>query len=1193
MKRRIALLGCLALVLMSPPWAPAQSPINPDVDRDGVVTSADVAIVRARLNRTCGQPEYLAAADVNSDCRINLTDQNIVSQNSGLRITGGAAPAANAAGWNTSNVTVSFTCAGPFTSCTAPVVVATEGAGRMVTGTVVGKAGAQMSVTIGPINLDKTPPAVTIASPANNFVTGNASIQVSGSLGAQLAPLAGVTCNGVAAAVTAADFACTVDLKVGNNTIEVSATDAAGNAGLASVSVLRQTEEPPPPPPVPPAPRIAITSPGALALFNGSQSPITVQGTVDDPNATVVVTVPDAPNGVAAGVKGTAWVAQNVPLREGHNLITARATNSQGGVATTTLTVNLDTTPPIVRINGPAAGALLTDTQAQVTGVVNDIVAGTVNSEEVTVTVNGVAGMVSNRTFVVPEVLLVRGTNTLRAVARDKAGNEAHSEIQVTVQEPVGQQRILLRSGNQQAAPIGAVLPDPLVVQLVDADGQPVADRPVTFVVSQSDGILAALDAQGQDLVVQTDAAGEASVQFQLGTRTGVGNNQVRATAPGFTGEVVFSASATVGLPSLINRVSGENQRGQVGQPLSLPFVVIVYDQGGNPVADVDVTFKVLQGGGAIHGVTEFPARTNSDGKAEALLTLGQQEGVNNQVVEVSYAGGLVPAVFSASALVAGNAADTTVSGVVLNNADQPIVGALASISGTGLTATTDQEGRFSIGSAPVGTLMLIVDAGPASTDTVKYPFLAFVLTTVAGTDNTVGMPIYIPSLDNETSKVVGGDTEEVLTMEGVPGVAFRIAPNSTTLPNGSKEAVRMVLSQVHADKVPMPPPNGSAPSLVWTLQPAGVHFDPPIEVQLPNTDGLAPGQVVEIFQFDHDLEQFVSVGQARVSADGSVITTDPGFGVTKSGWGAPQPPPPPKNCSASCNDQNVCTADTLINPPCVCQNSPANNGASCGGPAEPGANSCREPSVCKGGVCQGNFRDSGSCNDNVFCTENDECKGGGACVGTKIEDTEGPTFSVEIKIADDIKGALEKLKSVFGVLDQVSVTFTTEGKQKNTCCEAKQQKNVPIKTVKYTAAAKLETAKIFVPSLSFNVKLVKIGVFVKFGINGNVFLEGENDLCADQKCFKGGIQVGGSIEGGVAAEDAAKVVSISGSCGSGLQVDANVSCKEYQLGLSTMPLSCKFSLELFDGYVAINVQREVYPSIPLIGGSPQPLPSF
>jgi hypothetical protein len=106
------------------------------------------------------------------------------------------------------------------------------------------------------------------------------------------------------------------------------------------------------------------------------------------------------------------------------------------------------------------------------------------------------------------------------------------------------------------------------------------------------------------------------------------------------------------------------------------------------------------------------------------------------------------------------------------------------------------------------------------------------------------------------------------------------------------------------------------------------------------------------------------------------------------------------------------------------------------------------------------------------------------------------------------------------------------------------------------------------------------------------VFLEGENDLCTDNKCFKGGIQIGGTVEGGVAAE-AGEVASLSGSCSTGLQVDANVSCKDYQLGLSHSGFKCKFSIELFDGFVAFNVEKELVPAGPIVGGTPTPLPEF
>ncbi len=67
-------------------------------------------------------------------------------------------------------------------------------------------------------------------------------------------------------------------------------------------------------------------------------------------------------------------------------------------------------------------------------------------------------------------------------------------------------------------------------------------------------------------------------------------------------------------------------------------------------------------------------------------------------------------------------------------------------------------------------------------------------------------------------------------------------------------------------------------------IQPAGVLFDPSAPITLPNVDGLAPGEVTEIYSFDHDLGQFVSIGLGTVSDDGSVIVSDPGVGIIKSG---------------------------------------------------------------------------------------------------------------------------------------------------------------------------------------------------------------------------------------------------------------------------------------------------------------------
>jgi len=115
-----------------------------------------------------------------------------------------------------------------------------------------------------------------------------------------------------------------------------------------------------------------------------------------------------------------------------------------------------------------------------------------------------------------------------------------------------------------------------------------------------------------------------------------------------------------------------------------------------------------------------------------------------------------------------------------------------------------------------------------------------------------------------------------------------------------------------------MPPPGGiifMPPA--WTIQQAGVKFDPPAPITIPN-NGLPPGRVIDIFQFDHTLNQFINVGKGTVSEDGSVITSDPGFGITAAGWGGGGPPPPPTTCGGTCDDGNVCTTDSCQNGQCV-----------------------------------------------------------------------------------------------------------------------------------------------------------------------------------------------------------------------------------------------------------------------------------
>ena len=560
-------------------------------------------------------------------------------------------------------------------------------------------------------------------------------------------------------------------------------------------------------------------------------------------------------------------------------------------------------------------------------------------------TINGVQADVSNRSFMAEGILLVPGKNVISAVATDRAGNKNQSQVTVTLQDISTQQRILMVSGNGQAGAVSTTLPQPLIVQVVNAAGQPMSNVPVEFTVNKSDGQLSAFPQDGRQITIQTDTNGQASANLKLGTRIGNGNNQVLVSAPGFVGEVMFCASATVGVPDQVHAISGESQKGIAGQALPEPFFVVVFDAGGNPIPGVPVTFKVEQGGGTVEGSTIVTKPTDSDGRAAVVLVLAQEEGINNNVVSASVDGLTTPpATLTASGVIPSAVALTRVSGTVLDNSNQPIPNATASIQGSNLSAITDQNGRFTISNAPVGSIILFID-GSTSTRPESFPFLEFPLLTVAGQDNSLNGPIYLPPLDTENSKVVGGDEDVTLTMKGVPGVAYTVFAHSARFPDGSTVG-RLTLSQVHGDKVPMAPPNGTSPAVVGTLQPPRAKFNPPIRIQVPNSSALTAGQVVEVYSFDHDLEQFVSGGTARVSEDGSVIVSDPGFGLRVSGWHAAPPPPPPKTCVNGCDDKNDCTKDECVNG--ACKHTPVANGTAC----TDDKNECTKD-VCQGGSCQ------------------------------------------------------------------------------------------------------------------------------------------------------------------------------------------------------------------------------------------------
>ena len=80
-------------------------------------------------------------------------------------ISGSASPSANFNGWNNTDVNVAFSCSDAMSgiaSCGPDQTLSGEGTSQSVTGTAADNAGNSASATVGGINIDKTPPTITL-----------------------------------------------------------------------------------------------------------------------------------------------------------------------------------------------------------------------------------------------------------------------------------------------------------------------------------------------------------------------------------------------------------------------------------------------------------------------------------------------------------------------------------------------------------------------------------------------------------------------------------------------------------------------------------------------------------------------------------------------------------------------------------------------------------------------------------------------------------------------------------------------------------------------------------------------------------------------------------------------------------------------------------------------------------------------
>ena len=207
--------------------------------------------------------------------------------------------------------------------------------------------------------LKTRPPVVHITSPANAFLTNNPTLTVAW------------TVDGVQQTTQ-----LTQSLVEGDNMVIRAATDVAGNTGADTIHVTLKTH-----PPV-----VVITSP--VNGFWTNQTPIAVAWTVD-------------------GTTQTTQLSEN--LVEGVDTITRTFTDAAGNTGSASITVTLDTHPPVVKISSPANGFVTAQATVAVIWTVDGVQQTTQTQQNLSV-----------------------GQNLIIRTATDSAGNVGADTVTVT-----------------------------------------------------------------------------------------------------------------------------------------------------------------------------------------------------------------------------------------------------------------------------------------------------------------------------------------------------------------------------------------------------------------------------------------------------------------------------------------------------------------------------------------------------------------------------------------------------------------------------------------------------------------------------------------------------------------------------------------------------------------------------------------
>jgi hypothetical protein len=329
-------------------------------------------------------------------------------------VQGAVNQAVTIVGANFTGATVSFSNSGIIggpvtataTSLTLPVIVAanaTTGSGTITVATVGGNASGVFSVSPR-----SSGPVLIISALSDGSYTNNATLNISGTVTATSGIQSVTVNNQYVTVMPNGYFSTALALVAGANTVNVNATDNAGNVKSDNRTIYYD----------PNAPILTVSVPPDNSTV--ATSFITVSGNVNE-TSTVAVTVNNGSPQFSSIAGNTFSI--NVNLTPGVNTVTVAATDLAGNTSSAKRTITYDASKLTLAVTNPS--------QDMTTSAATMVLMGTVtnSSKEITVTITmdgqTYTSLVTNGIFKQSLTFTTAKQYIITVSARDAAGNSS------------------------------------------------------------------------------------------------------------------------------------------------------------------------------------------------------------------------------------------------------------------------------------------------------------------------------------------------------------------------------------------------------------------------------------------------------------------------------------------------------------------------------------------------------------------------------------------------------------------------------------------------------------------------------------------------------------------------------------------------------------------------------------------------